>query len=249
MASDPTTRFTSRVEDYVRFRPGYPSEVFELLERECGLGAGKTVADVGAGTGISARGLLGTGATVVAVEPNAAMRAAIGSGKGLRSVEGTSEATGLPEESIDLVTAFQAFHWFDRVASRREFTRILRKPKRVALVWNERIETDSPFLQGYEAILREHAGDYLKVRHNAISPEDIDAWFGGGMRIAKFPNAQQFDYEGTLGRLMSSSYAPPANDPRHAPMVAALRELFDRTQENGEVEFRYETQAYYGPLA
>lgn len=113
MASDPTTRFTSRVEDYVRFRPGYPDEVFDLLKRECGLEPDKTVADVGSGTGISARGLLRTGAAVVAVEPNVAMRASLSPEAGLRSVAGTSEATGLPNGSIDLVTAFQAFHWFD----------------------------------------------------------------------------------------------------------------------------------------
>lgn len=98
-------------------------------------------------------------------------------------------------------------------------------------------------------MLREYAGDYLAVRHNAISTEDLDAWFGGRMHVASFPNIQRFDFEGALGRLVSSSYAPQENDPQYAPMVAELRRLFDDTRENGEVEFRYDTQVYYGTLA
>ena len=210
------------------------------------------MADVGSGTGISARRLLATGATVFAVEPNVAMRAAaeaaLAAEPGFRSVDGTAEATGLPKRSVDLVTAFQAFHWFDRAAARREFARVLRPGGLVALVWNERAEDATPFLRGYEALLREFAGDYLAVRHNAIREGDLAAWFGGAMRTASFENAQRFDFEGTLGRLSSSSYAPAADDPRRAPMVAALRRLFDATQASGTVEFRYATNAFYGPL-
>ncbi len=275
MANDATTRFTSRVEDYVRYRPGYPAGVFSLLSSECGLGPDAAVADVGSGTGISARLLLERGATVYAVEPNAAMRTAaewalkplsplgerrvhremrsgalqVESGEGaFISLEGTSESTGLPDGSVDLVTAFQAFHWFDRAAARREFARILKPNGFVALVWNERVEVGSPFLEGYEALLREFAGDYLAVRHNAISEADLQDWFGGTMRTATFENSQSFDFEGVLGRLMSSSYAPLVSEPRYEPMVAELRRLFDATQDGGTVDFLYETTVFYGRL-
>ncbi len=250
MASDPTRRFSDRVSDYVRYRPGYPPEVRELLERECGLGPGSVVADVGSGTGISVGMLLDAGAAVVAVEPNAAMRAAAEAAWGdrIRSVNGTAEATGLADGSVDLVLAAQAFHWFDREAARREFTRILKEPRWLALVWNERVELGTPFLEGYEALLREYAGDYLAVRHNAISPSDLNRFFGGGMRMESFPSAQRFDFEGLRGRLMSSSYAPQAGDPRHAPMIAELERLFEKTAVGGEVEMRYETSVYYGTL-
>lgn len=247
MSADSKSRFSDRVTNYVRYRPNYPREVFELLSREVPLGRGASVADVGSGTGISARRLAETGATVYAVEPNAAMRAA-GEGDGIVSVDGAAEATTLPDHSVDLVTAFQAFHWFDRAAARREFARILRPEGTAALVWNERVEDATPFLRRYEALLREFAGDYLAVRHNAISEPDLAAWFGGGMRTARFENAQTFDYGGVLGRLMSSSYAPPEGDPRYLPMVTALRRLFEETQEDGAVEFLYATNAYYGPL-
>ena len=167
MASDPTARFTSRVDDYVRARPGYPPEVVRLLETECALGPGKSVADVGSGTGILTRDLLETGATVYAVEPNAAMREAAeaaleplsppgerGRGEGFVSLAATAEATTLPDAAVDLVIAAQAFHWFDRDAARQEFSRILREPRWVALVWNERAESGTPFLEGYETLLR-----------------------------------------------------------------------------------------------
>lgn len=248
MASDPTTRFTSRVRDYVRFRPSYPTESLDFLE----VGPGTVVADVGSGTGILTSLLLDRGAEVHAVEPNDAMREAaeadLSAQAGFHSVAAPAEATTLPDGSVDLVIAAQAFHWFDRAAARREFVRILRGPRRVALVWNERIEDATPFLHGYEALLREYAGDYLAVRHNAISAEDLDAWFGGGMKTTTFANVQRLDYEGLEGRLMSSSYAPPAGDPRHKPMLAALRRLFDETEEAGTVELLYETNVYYGIL-
>ena len=242
MATDARARFSNRVGDYVRYRPNYPPALFEAL----GLGPGVVAADVGAGTGISSRALLATGATVVAVEPNAAMRAAIGGG--VRALDGSAEATGLPDASVDLVTAFQAFHWFDRAAARREFARILKPGGRVALVWNDRDATSTPFLRGYEALLREFAGDYLAVRHNGIEESDLATWFGGTMHVASFPNGQSFDFEGLLGRLMSSSYAPSADHPRHTAMVEALRRLFDETQQDGLVEMRYEARVHYGPL-
>ena len=118
----------------------------------------------------------------------------------------------------------------------------------VALVWNDRLEDATPFLRGYEALLREFSNDYLAVRHGAIAQGDLADWFGGGMCTACFENAQTFDFDGLLGRLLSSSYAPPEGHPQHAPMVSALRELFDKTQKNGRVEILYATNAYYGLL-
>ena len=241
------TRFSDRVADYVRYRPDYPDALFELLRREASLGPGTSVADVGSGTGISARRFAETGATVFAVEPNAAMRDQ-GADERIVSIDGSAERTTLPDARVELVAAFQSFHWFDRSAARQEFARILKPQGLVALVWNDRLEDATPFLRGYEALLREFSNDNLAVRHGAVSQGDLDAWFGGGMRTARFENAQTFDFEGVLGRLLSSSYAPPVGHPQHAPMVSALQELFDRTQESGRVQFLYATNAYYGPL-
>ena len=119
---DPTQRFSSRVGNYVRYRPAYPSAVLELLKHDCGLTAASVIADVASGTGIFTHLLLENGNRVFGVEPNAAMRNAgeqfLRGCPGFTSVEGTAEATTLTDHSVDFVTAAQAAHWFDRARAR-----------------------------------------------------------------------------------------------------------------------------------
>lgn len=186
------------------------------------------------------------------IEPNAGMRqaaeASLSGNPSFHSVEATAEATTLPDGSVDLITAFQSFHWFDHAAVPAEFRRIGKPGANLALVWNERSGEGTPFLDGFEALLQEHAREYKMVGHRKFSPSDLEPFFGGGMRVARFSNAQSFDFDGLRGRLLSSSYAPERGDPQHEPMMAALRGLFERTQVAGKVEFRYDTQVYYGPL-
>src|SRR5579863_2151487 len=124
---DATQRFSSRVDDYVRFRPGYPHEIIELLKKECGLTPNSVVADIASGTGIFTRMLLGNGNRVWGVEPNDEMRRAgdlfLADYPHFTSTAGTAEATTLPDRSIDFMTAAQAAHWFDRENARHEFIR------------------------------------------------------------------------------------------------------------------------------
>ena len=167
--TDSTQRFTGRVEDYARHRPAYPPELLELLRRECGLTKDTVVADVGSGTGILARLSLDNGNRVIAVEPNDEMRRAgelLLSGHGrFESVTGTAEATTLPQRSVDLITAGQAFHWFDPGAARKEFARVLKPGGKVVLVWNDRRKRGGPFLEAYEGLLETYANDYAEVEH------------------------------------------------------------------------------------
>src|SRR5262245_17011202 len=129
-ASDSTTRFSTRVENYVKYRPGYPPAVVDLLRRECPLSDASVVVDVGSGTGILTELFLKYGHPVFAVEPNEEMRKAaerlLGDRAGFHSIVGTAEATTLPDCSVDLISAGQAFHWFDRERAHREFVRILK---------------------------------------------------------------------------------------------------------------------------
>jgi ubiquinone/menaquinone biosynthesis C-methylase UbiE len=126
---DPTQRFSSRVENYVKYRPGYPPAILDLLRDKCGLTSASTVADIGSGTGILTGLLLKSGARVFGVEPNPDMRAAgerlLAGQANFTSLAGTAEATTLPAQSVGIITAGQAFHWFDREPTRREFQRIL----------------------------------------------------------------------------------------------------------------------------
>lgn len=252
MTRPATERFTDRVADYVKYRPGYPVQLMAFLHEACGVAPGARVADIGAGTGISSKMLLDAGHLVVAVEPNAAMREAaeawLGDHPGFTSVAGTAEATTLANSSVALVTAAQAFHWFEPVTAKREFARILTPGGCVALFWNSRRLSGAPFLEHYEALLQRYGVDYVEVAERYADDAHMNQWFGHGrMRHAMFDNVQRLDFDGLLGRLMSSSYAPKAGHPNHQPMLTALRELFDQDACDGVVEFVYDTRVYVGP--
>jgi SAM-dependent methyltransferase len=248
----PAQRFSNRVGDYVSGRPGYPDGVVSWLSATFGLGPHAAIADVGAGTGISAALLLRHGYRVFAVEPNDAMREAaianLGNDPRFRAVAAPAEATTLEAASIDAVVAAQAFHWFDRTAFRAECARILTPAGFVALLWNVRRVEGSPFAADYEALLREFGTDYLAVRHENVSDEELSAFFRGPFERRVFDNVQILDRAGLRARLMSSSYVPAAGQPGHEPMLEALDALFDKHQRDGRVAMEYELRAYAARL-
>lgn len=248
---DPTGRFSDRVADYVRARPGYPSEVLDVLERRCNLTRQAVVADVGSGTGLLARLFLDHGNRVFAVEPNAEMREAgerlFGDRNGFVSIAGGAEATTLPAGSVDFVTAGQAFHWFDRRRARREFMRILRPGGWVVLVWNDRRLDATPFLREYEDLLVRHCPDYLKVVHRNVNEEVLEHFFAPlGYEEVVLDNRQRFDWDSLVARHLSSSFVPRTG---HEAGMAELRALFDQEQVNGEVEFEYDARVQFGRLS
>ncbi len=247
----PTQRFTSRVADYIRFRPDYPAALLAWLQAECGVTPNWRVADIGAGTGISSRMFLHAGHAVTAVEPNAAMREAalawLGADPKFAATDGTAEATGLAEDSVDLISAAQAFHWFDQRAILPEWRRILRRGGLAAVYWNSRRLTGTPFLEGYEALLQAFGTDYGSVSERYGDDAHMRRWFGAGFRaMARFPHAQRLDLDALRGRLLSSSYAPQAGHPRHQAMLDALGRLFEATAVDGRVDFAYDTRVFVG---
>jgi len=247
-----TGRFSNRVRDYVNGRPGYPDSVVPWLVETFGLGPASTIADVGAGTGISAALFLRHEFHVVAVEPNDAMReaaiAALGSDPRFRAVAAPAEATKLPAASVDAVVAAQAFHWFDRAAFRAECARILRPKGVVALLWNVRRVEGSSFAADYETLLRSYGTDYLTVRHENITEDELAQFFGGPFERRVFDNVQVLDREGLRARLLSSSYVPAAGHERHVPMLGALGELYQAHNQDGVVRMEYELRAYASRL-
>ncbi|MCC4597425.1 class I SAM-dependent methyltransferase [Xanthomonas campestris pv. phormiicola] len=252
-ASAPRERFSDRVADYVRYRPDYPPALLDWVHGELGVARTAQVADIGAGTGISTRMFLQAGHPVLAVEPNAAMRAAaetlLHGFPGFAAIDGSAEATTLPDASVDLISAAQAFHWFDLDAVRREWARVLRRGGLALVYWNSRLLDGTPFLLGYEQLLLDYGTDYSAVAERYHDDATMQRWFGAGLRgTAQFPNVQKLDYDGLRGRLLSSSYAPLAGHPRHEPMLAALRTLFDRHQVDGLVDVHYRTRAFAGTL-
>jgi SAM-dependent methyltransferase len=250
--SRPTERFSTRADNYARYRPSYPPAAIDLLASRCGLRAGARVADLGSGTGILSELLLERGAQVWAVEPNDAMRAAadtrLAGRPGFTSVAASAEATTLAADSLDLLVAGQAFHWFDAARARREALRILRPGGAGALLWNERPKEGHGFLDAYDALLRRHAPEYDRIVASRAEVASMRGFFGGAMQEAAFPNEQVFDYRGLEGRLLSSSYAPEEGHPQHAPMLAGLRELFERYARDGHIVFPYQTLVYFAQL-
>jgi ubiquinone/menaquinone biosynthesis C-methylase UbiE len=248
MQVDPTTRFTSRVEAYERYRPSYPPEVLELARRECGLTAGSRVADIGCGTGLMARIFLDAGCEVFGVEPNAGMREAgeraVGGYPGFHSVAGRAEATTLKGTSFDLVTAGQAFHWFEPEAACAEFRRILKPSGWVMLVWNERRDSTA-FMTQYEAATARYAPEQPRVNTQRLA----DFFGSATWRAAQFSNEQRLDREGLRGRLASSSYAPQPDTPEFEQLMQVMDELFDKHQRGGLVTIEYETDVFYGAWA
>jgi SAM-dependent methyltransferase len=251
--SDSTRRFSSRVDNYVKYRPSYPLEVVGLLSAECGLTPGALVADIGAGTGLLAELFLKNGNRVFGVEPNREMREAgqrlLGDYLNFTSIDGTAEATTLANQSIDLITAGQAFHWFDREKSRAEFARILRPGGWVALIWNERRIDSTPFLAAYEQLLRTYSSEYETLNHRQIDQQTIAAFFKAGTFSSQaFENRQIFDFEGVKGRLLSSSYTPEPGQPPYRPMLDELAAIVRTYQIDQTVAFEYDTNVYYGQL-
>ena len=251
-ASNATSRFSDRVENYIRYRPGYPPEVLDMLKRECGLTSSHVIADVASGTGIWTRILLENGNRVYAVEPNVDMRQAgerlLKEFANLTSVNGSAEATTLPDPTIDFVTAAQAAHWFDRKRTRLEFVRILKPGGWLVLLWNEREVDTTPFLRDYEQLLLTFGTDYEDVRHERTT-DSVNEFFDPlPYEERVFATRQEFDYTGLEGRLLSSSYAPGPGHPKHEPMLKELRRIFEQHMRNGIVGFDYKTRVYFGKL-
>src|SRR5262245_50791072 len=199
-----TTRFSSRVANYVKYRPTYPAGVLEILGCEAGLTPESVIADVGSGTGISAELFLRNGNSVYGVEPNADMRNAaetqLAGHPNFHSTAATAEATTLDAASIDYVVAGQAFHWFDRNLARREFARILRPRGWVVLFWNSRRIDSTPFLRAYESLLQKFSIDYQSIEHKQINAEVLRSFFADGEFNSRcLPNEQWFDFDALKG--------------------------------------------------
>src|SRR5438876_779776 len=234
---DATQRFSARVEDYARYRPGYPPGVIQLLKTECGLSAESVVADVASGTGIFTRMLLENRCRVFGVEPNVEMRHAaeefMAGHARFKSLNGTAESTTLPDHSVDIITASQAAHWFDPSKARQEFVRILKPGGWTVLMWNDRRINASRFSREYEDLLLRYGTDYHEVRRLG-GDLTVKAFFApSDFQTRVFDNRQDLDYVGLEGRLLSSSYAPPV--PRPGPN-AWLSNGAERLQDPSSVQ-------------
>jgi SAM-dependent methyltransferase len=238
MTIDPRERFCGLAAVYQRSRPSYPGALLDWLVALFAPGAPRTAADVGCGTGIATRLLAARGLDVVGVDPNEEMLAEARALGGARYVRGDAEATGLPDASADLVTAAQAFHWFDAERAFAEFARIVRLGGWCAAFWNERAA--SPMNDEYERLLRTFSEEYVRLeRTQHPTSEFAGAPDAAERRRAVLANAQRLGRDGFLGRVASSSYVQHGTS-RRDELLREMAALFDRHERGGEVEIAYE---------
>jgi ubiquinone/menaquinone biosynthesis C-methylase UbiE len=248
---DSVGRFSDRVENYVKYRPHYPKEIINFLNDECGFNKNKIVADIGSGPGISCENFIASGNTVYAVEPNDDMRLAaeeIFSGsKNFISISGSAEATTLNSNSIDLILAGQAFHWFDKENCKTEFRRILKNDGYTILMWNEKTSSND-FMKAYYDLIKKYGTDYEKINHANVNDEIIGIFYSPSVFKKKyFRHKHKLEYKGLEGRLLSSSYIPLKGE-NFNEMIAELKDIFERYNLKGIVDMEYETILYYGKL-
>ena len=250
---EPTERFSSRVEHYVRFRPSYPREVVLVLREECALTPESVVADIASGTGLFTRLLLENGNQVFGVEPNDNMRRAgkefLAAYPRFVSVAGRAEDTTLPDQSVDLVTSAQAGHWFDRELARAEFLRILKPGSFLSLIWNDRRIHGGEFEAAYEELVMQYGLDYEEVQERGRRSDGAEFFAPSRCQLRVMPNYQDLDYDGLEGRLLSSSYIPQSGHDLYDAMLADLRRIFDKYQRNGTVRVEYDTRVFVGKLS
>ena len=221
-----------------------------VLQQGCGLTAESVIADVASGTGIFTRLLLENGNRVYGVEPNDDMRKAgeeyLAGYSKFTSIAATAESTTLPDASVEMITAAQAAHWFDRGQAIAEFRRILEPEGYLVLIWNDRRIGASAFGRDYENLLLKYGTDYAEVRRRDAASQDFFGEINHHKHVLR--NVQEFDYAALTGRLLSSSYTPPPGHPSHEAMLAELRQIFDTHQQSEVVRMEYDTNLYFGQL-
>jgi ubiquinone/menaquinone biosynthesis C-methylase UbiE len=252
---DTKNRFSEKVNNYVKYRPHYPKTLIEFMEQEYLLKKEYKIGDIGAGTGKFTELLLQHGYSVFAVEPNLPMldacKEAYGHFKQLICIEGSSETTNLSDQSVDLITTAQAFHWFKIEETKTEWKRVLKPDRYVVLIWNSRLkgENASRFQRNYEDFVTKFGKEYTKMQENFQVQEKINILYEkNGYQEFHTPYAQYLDFNSLKGRALSSSYMPQPENEIYSEMIFALKELFDKHQVENRVTIDYDTELYYGKL-
>lgn len=245
-----TNRFDGKGEIYAKARPKYALEFFDYLKNELVFNSSSVFADIGSGTGIFTEQLLNCGYKVFAVEPNDDMRnkaeEKLSLNHNFKSVLGRDSDFNLPDNSVDCVTAAQAFHWFDTDAFAKECKRVLKDGGKVILIYNSRDE-DSGCTKKL-AEVRHRYNNEFKGFSNGISEEKCVLFFSGECSVFSADNTQVYDRQGYVNRVLSSSYSLNEDDERYQQYLCDINEIFDEFSENGFIRVPVHTVAYIGEM-
>jgi len=248
-------RFTGRAAEYSQYREPYdPEIVLPLLRDWCGLTPEWCVADVGAGTGMVGDIFRANGNRVVAIEPNAEMRAACASlhaaYPGFTVIEGSAEATGLSGASVEMIAAGRALHWFDVDAAFREFRRILKPRGWVAILACGRTEDGREENLEFKKILQNFTGRDLFLDPLLEVYGRLDTLFAGGHFFhAEVPGEMHLDWDELRGMSLSLSHMPLPGSAVFPAFEAELRSYFDRFALNGRIAMSTRTWVNVGQFA
>lgn len=244
-------KFSGKASVYARFRPSYPDNLFEYLYTVMGFKKESVIADVGAGTGLFSRNLLERHSYVICVEPNEEMflkaREKLSVYSNCLFLMTSAEDTGVESNSVDFLTAAQAFHWFDREKFKTECQRILKKEGKAVLVWNAR-DAKAPITIENAVINQKMCPNFKGFSGGAQQdPKAYGDFFKNGYcQYKTFQNDIEYDMEGFIGRSLSGSYTPRENEAHFAAYIKELKQLFQKYEKNDVVKIPQITHCYVG---
>lgn len=242
-----TERFNGKGDVYAFARPSYPAALFDYLTEKQIISEKTVAADIGAGTGIFSAALCPYVKKVLAVEPNPDMRAAAAKSD-ITWINGTAENTTLVDKSADIVTAAQAFHWFDKSAFKKECKRILKDNGFVVLIWNNK-DKESPVIRDCNALFKCLCPDF-KGSSNGFDFEGtaFSDFFESAPERVCFKNHVTLDREHFIKRQLSSSFAPKEDGKSFEEFVGGCEMIFEKYQRDGKIIFPYNTLCFYGKV-
>jgi ubiquinone/menaquinone biosynthesis C-methylase UbiE len=240
---NPQKRFSGRAAEYAKYRPSYPAvaiaRIFEGLNEPETL----LIADIGAGTGISSRLLADRGASVIAIDPNPEMLQAATPHRLIKYRQGTAENTNLPNNFVDLVTCFQAFHWCEPIATLTEFRRILKSTGRLALVWND-LELDDEFTANYyDLIVRFSTQKRDRILRDAARSLETSSDFKN-VTACDYTYRHELNWQQFFGHARSVSFIPYEETLKQS-FSDELKALYERfCDDQGKICIVYYTSLY-----
>ncbi|TDM07886.1 class I SAM-dependent methyltransferase [Macrococcus lamae] len=246
---DNTELFTSKAEIYELGRPSYPDALLAFMKDQFMMTEETIVADIGAGTGKFTEKLLDLGCQVFAIEPNHAMANELRDGlmcSQLSISERPAEHSELEDNSVDMITAAQSFHWFDTSKFKKECQRILAGNGPVCLIWNSRIE-DAPINQQTHSVFEEHCPGFKSfIVGDDKTEEKINDFFDGNFELFELDYPLDYTLKKFVGRCVSASYSLDPSHEDYPAFEQALTEMFNNFAEDGKVQVPNITRCYYG---